>query len=318
MNYKQIIKVLNEINLPIYITGHKNPDFDSISSCLALATYLNSLNKSVNVLLKKEDENIVFNKDDLKFIKNEVNAKNYCLIILDLNEISRLGQFDKEFNNASLTINIDHHMGNATKANYVFSKPKISSTCEIIYNIIYISNKKLLEDKNLCQNIYLGIMTDTNCFTRRLTNKTLFIAQKLINKGVNYFYLNQQTLWKRSKSELQAVGELCSKIQENRFFKYVIVDKSIPPFKDLDLNSLTKKVAEDLRRLEYLDIFVFIVLKEKNFITGKIMTNNCEIADKLASLLGGGGHKKEAGFTCNFTVSQILEKLSTYFTNLNH
>ena len=82
-------------------------------------------------------------------------------------------------------------------------------------------------------------------------------------------------------------------------------------FSNISLNDLTKKVAEDLRRLSDLDIFVMLInLGDK--ITSKVMTSTRPIADKIATLFGGGGHKKEAGFTTNLDENTILKQIEEF------
>ena len=48
-------------------------------------------------------------------------------------------------------------------------------------------------------------------------------------------------------------------------------------------------------------------------------SNFCnQIADKLAGVFGGGGHKKEAGFTVeNMSVETIVEKTKEYLKSIN-
>ena len=305
-----ILKTLGK-NTPIYLGGHTSPDQDSVSSCLALQSALNFLGLTSYVLLCENDRNILSWQKNIPTTISQVTHKNYTFIALDLNSTDRLGIFEKDYLNASLKINIDHHSGNTTNADYVFSNDTSSSTCEIIYNLIYKLNKDLI-DKNLASMLYAGIMTDTNCFSRRLTSSTLKIAQKLINTGIDYAYINRSTLWKRSKDEIVATGELAKNIKEEKHFKYVLANLSLPPFCNLTLNDLTKKVAEDLRKLDSLDIFLMLLWRGDNTYTGKIMTKTREVAGNIASLFGGGGHKKEAGFTVTMQLQDIINKINSY------
>lgn len=310
MNYNDLIKIFKEINIPIFICGHINPDYDCIGSSFALAKLFSYLNKEVFILLDKEDTQLILDKKDSCFVKDKINYKKYVFICVDLNDCERLGKYKDSYQSATIKINIDHHIGNSTKADYILSKNEMSSTCEIIYNLINKINKKILE-QSLCEYLYAGIITDTNCLTRRLTNKTLEITQDLINRGARYKYINQLTLWKRSKEELKTLGKLAKKIKTNKYFSYVIVNKKY--CKKLSLNSLTKKIAEDLRKMNNVNILVFLVKNKDRKTTGKIMTNTCEIAMNLCELFGGGGHKNEAGFTTYENPKQIIEKLLNYF-----
>lgn len=310
-----VIKTLKNLddNLPVYLCAHSAPDEDAINSCIGIKTALEYLKKDCYILLDSKDTKILsWQKNKVQTV-DKVTHQKYNFIALDLNETSRLGKFENYFKNAQITINIDHHSGNKTNATFVFSDPKSSSTCEIVYLIINSLNKKLFTN-NLCSSLYAGIMTDTNCFSRRIGKKTLQIAQKLINNGIDYSYINKQTLWKRTKEELLSVGKLVEIIKQEENFSYVVVDQSIYPFNTLTLNDLTKKIAEDLRKLDFLDTFLFIVKHTDNQITTKVMTNSLLVADKIAEIFSGGGHQKEAGFTTNLSITQILLKTKQFLS----
>ena len=82
--FQKMRKVLEELNeLPIYIAGHIKPDQDSICSCLALAKFLKNKGKSVFVLLKSVDENIIDWQGKSEVIVNEIIDKDYNFIALD-------------------------------------------------------------------------------------------------------------------------------------------------------------------------------------------------------------------------------------------
>ena len=304
--------LLNLNNNPIYISGHIKPDQDSICSSLALALFLESLNKKCYVLIEEKDLNILDWKKDYKFIKHEVDDKNYNFIALDLNEKSRLGKYELYFDNANITINIDHHQNNKKEANYIYSNDKVSSTSEIIFNIINTYNKKLLT-KSICEYLYSGILNDTNGFTRRLSNKTLTITQKLINKGINYSHILKETFTKRSVYEFKALAKLINEIKFDDFH-YLIIDKEKEEFKNLTHNQIVKKIAEDLRKIDEIDTFILLVKNKENII-GKCMTNSKDNANKIAELFGGGGHKKEAGFTTTLNINEILSSIKKYLLN---
>ena len=135
--FQKMNKILSELDeLPIYIAGHIKPDQDSICSCLALAEFLKNKGKTVYVLINKADESIIDWQGKSDFIVNEIKDKNYNFIALDLNEMKRLGDFYEGFKSAKFTINIDHHQDNLFEANETLSIPGISSTCEMIFEII--------------------------------------------------------------------------------------------------------------------------------------------------------------------------------------
>lgn len=315
-NYKKIADYLANLdnNTSIYITGHKNPDYDSICSCVSLCKALTYLGKKANVLLANEQWSILDWSNTKFCFKENIEEQNYVFIALDLNDLDRLGVYEKQYLNAKIKINIDHHVGNTTNADVLLSLPKLSSTCEMVYNIIEKLNKNII-DNSISELLYAGIMTDTNGFSRRLTNKTLIIAQKLINNGIDYSHINKATHTTRTEIEYKALAYLINHICYCNNFCYVIADKSLEIFKNLSINSLNKKVAEDLRKLNFLHTCFIITLNLDKSITCKVMTDKTSLipANEIATHFGGGGHKNEAGFTVkNISPSELIDKLDKY------
>ena len=216
---RNLRKQLNKLDLPIYIAGHITPDHDSIGSSLALGRLLEKTGHEVYVLLEDFDVDISLLHHNKHLITSDVKHDKFCFIALDLNDISRLGRFKKYFQSAEYTINIDHHQGNRTGANFVVSMSEGSSTSEIIYKLYKVYGNEYL-DKDICEDLYTGLMTDTSGFARRLSNETLSIAQKLINMGVDYEKLIRGTFSHRTLYELQALAELVNEIHFDECLHY--------------------------------------------------------------------------------------------------
>ena len=113
---------------------------------------------------------------------------------------------------------------------------------------------------------------------------------------------------------IRALSSLVDNIKYD-MFHYVIVDMDDDKYNKLTFNQITKRIAEDLRTIEDLDIFV-ILIKYNGYIRAKTMSNKSECAHIIASLFGGGGHKKEAGFMIeNSTIENIIETIKEYIKN---
>ncbi len=319
--YKYMAGVLKGLpkDKSVYIGGHiETPDADSVGSCLALTKYLNSMGFNAYTLLDEKDNDFLSWFDgDKSAIVNEVNEENgYTFILLDCSFKSRLEKFESAFDNAEITVNIDHHEGNKNEAKYTIVSGDISSTCEMLYDIfVQIDPNLITEDTSAL--LYAGIMTDTCCFQRRLTNRTLLIAQVLINKGINYKNLIRELYTKRSMVEVKTYTSLVDKIKHYDGFDYVIVDKTTDEYRHVSQYILTKKVSEELRKIETLENFLMLMVHDDK-IVGKTMCNKGDIACKLAFYFGGGGHKTEGGFTVkNMTVSEILDATKKFIENEN-
>jgi phosphoesterase RecJ-like protein len=269
--------------------------------------------KEAYVLLNKNDYEILNWREVPSYVKDNIDEENYYFFALDLNEKKRLGEYEKYFDSAKFTINIDHHENNKNEADFTISNTQASSTCELIYKIIY-SNKKDYINLSISEYLYSGMLNDTNSFSRRLSKETLSIAQELINNGINYTYIIQKTIKERSMYEFKALAYAINEIEYDDFH-YLVIDKSNPIYSKLTHNQIVKKLAEDLRVIDGIDIFI-ILIKNKDTIVSKCMANTSNNADKIASLFGGGGHKKEAGFTIqNTNVEEIISKIKKYINS---
>lgn len=319
--YKYMAEVLKGLpkDKKVYIGGHiETPDADSVGSSLALAKYLNSMGIQAFALLDEKDNEFLswFNGDKSVIVNHADTIDPYNFILLDCSDKSRLDIFENVFDGAEITVNIDHHEGNKGEAQYTIVSGDISSTCEMLYDIFVQIDPNLITEE-ISSLLYAGIMTDTCCFQRRLTNRTLLISQVLINKGINYKNLIRELYTKRSMIEVKAYTSLVDKIQHYDNFDYVIADRTTEEFKPVSQYILTKKVSEELRKIETLDNFLMLMVYE-NKIVGKTMCYRGDIAGRLALYFGGGGHKTEGGFTVkNMTVSEILEATKKFIDNEN-
>ena len=135
------------------IIPHKNPDGDALGSSLALNFFLikkgyNSLVISPNEYpsflnwLPGQNEIVNFSLNQNKVIS--LIDKADLILTLDYNDLSRTGEMESLLTSTKIPIvMIDHHENPKSYASLTFSEPEISSTSEMVYNIIS-KFKKLL------------------------------------------------------------------------------------------------------------------------------------------------------------------------------
>jgi phosphoesterase RecJ-like protein len=177
----------------VLIAGHKNADYDSIGSCIALAHILTKLGYAAYALLEDKD----MSKAEwlnTSLVINEYTAEQpFNFILLDSPRKERLGKFEPLFDKALLTICIDHHEIQKCEATYTFVDEYISSTAEIIANLA--KGYANIMDKNIATHLYAGIVSDTNSFYRRVIPSTMTVASMLMQYNVdNTFVVKNQKL----------------------------------------------------------------------------------------------------------------------------
>ena len=193
------IEKLNELlssKKRISITTHTNPDGDAIGSSFALYHFLIKLNHEVKVITPNRHPDFL---DWVPGIKNleiydeypdkckKILSDSDLLFTLDFNDLKRASNLSyaiDEFNGK--IVMIDHHQNPDGYSDIEISEPDITSTSEMIYKFIELSDKIHVIDKNIATCIYLGMMTDTGSFQYRGVNdSTHKIIASLLSFGVD-------------------------------------------------------------------------------------------------------------------------------------
>lgn len=306
---KQVIELLPN-NQDILICGHNNTDYDSIGACYALTLFLNKIGKKAYMLLEKIDYDKLKWYGKYDYIISNYDIKyNYNFIMLDANRKSRLGIFEKYFDMATITINIDHHESNKKESNYIFVNEDISSTCEIIFNIINLFDNSF--DKDIATLIYAGIASDTNSFYKRVTSSTMQVLSKLLEYNIDNVNIVKNTCKSLKMEETMVLSNMLSNINYD-VFHYIIMDRKNSIYKDIDYNVIFKKCASTIFDIEEIEVVGLFLKELDGSISGIFRSNSFINVDELAIKLGGGGHKKASGFENNMNIEEIIKVSKDY------
>lgn len=324
------VKLLLSKQLKISIIPHKNPDGDAIGSCLGLYHYLKLHEHDVTVVSPNdfpeglkwmpEAENIVIYDVEPEKATKQIE-KSQLIFTLDFNALSRADVLTPLLEKSKADfVMIDHHEAPENYAKVMFSNPKASSTCSMVYNFIDTFGDKNLINPTIATCLYTGIMTDTGNFKYSSTTaNTLRIAAFLIEKGANNSQINSNVFDNNSYDRLQLLS---------------IALKNMTYLKDLDTAYITL-TSEDLKNHNFekgdtegfvnygLGIkdtklaVIFIENQEKGFV--KISFRSKEDVDVntfARNYFNGGGHKNAAGGrfdgTLNETLNLFLEVLPEF------
>lgn len=312
---QRIANILKNISNDIIISGHKNADFDSMCSSLALAYGLKKLNKNVKVFIEPNSIEKIeyFDLNDL--LCHKIESDNYTFIALDLNRISRLpDEIEKYYLKSTCKINIDHHNGNKTGADYVLSKCNSSSTCEMIYDIIRKLNVKY--DKKLSELIFTGIISDTNLFSNSVSSKIFSIVSNLMKNNINSEFLIKKFYLEKTKDEMDIITYINNNLN-NYNFHYIVLDMKKEPFNKVSYSDISKNCIPIILNRQDIDILM-VIMDYGNKIKGEIRSKNNVDVSILAELLTGGGHTHAAGFSNKKTVNEIITITKDYLSGENN
>ena len=291
----------------IAIAGHVNPDGDCIGSTLAMYNYLKHTDKTIDVYL----EPIGREFRDLPgadIIKNEAEDKVYdVFFMMDLGDTDRIGVASKLFETAKKTICIDHHITSKGVADENFILPTLSSTCEVLFEMMDVE----LITKDVATCLYTGIIHDTGVFHHSCTSKrTMEIAGELMAKGIDFAGIIDHNFYSRTYKQNQVLGRC---LMESLLLWDGVGIVSYVTQKELDFymvsNSDLGGIIDQLRLTEGVKVAVFIHEKEPHTYKVSMRSTVPDLdVSKVASFFGGGGHKMAAG--CTITSGKVHDVIN--------
>lgn len=289
---------------------HKKPDGDALGSSLALSHFLFSRGREAQVFCADpapEHYDFLSRYRSVVTDPEIFNDKSIDLIIvLDSGDLAYAGiaEFLKRVEKAAPIINIDHHATNEYYGEINYVDPVASSTAEVVYNILM--HNKVRIDRHIATSLLVGILTDTTNFTNPGTTiSSMRVASELISHGARANEISRRLLKNKSIDALRLWGKTLSRLEENKKLGMAIAIIKKEDFEGISSPSeAVEGVANFLNAL--LNVRMVLVLRETDdgHVKGSMRSTDVDVA-KIAQSLGGGGHKKAAGFTIRGRLEKI-------------
>ncbi|MGM9800203.1 MAG: bifunctional oligoribonuclease/PAP phosphatase NrnA [Muribaculaceae bacterium] len=201
----------------IVITTHLSPDGDALGSSLALCRVLAKMGKNVRVVTPDvPTATLMFLpgvKDVLAYTKyGELvemlfGAAN-LIICLDFNDAHRVDRMEHLLlKSRAAKVMIDHHKNPSDFTVLTISHPEISSTCMLLYRVLFQLGLSNMIDKTVAECIYTGMMTDTGNFSYNSQDPDLYIViSDLLRRGINKDELYRLAFNVKKESQLRLNG----------------------------------------------------------------------------------------------------------------
>lgn len=292
----------------IVILTHESPDGDAIGSSLAVYNALKQLNKNVDVVIPEHPETFDFltGADE---IKKETDVEQYDLAIsLDASDMKRLNGFAKYFEEAKVTINIDHHGSNTMFADYNFVNIDAPACCQILILVLEFLGVNITKEIGTC--LLTGIITDTGGFKYQGTSKETFeFTSWLLSIGVNVSDVYRRVLEIRTKGNfalMKLAIDRLELLEDGKIaFTYITKeDEEKVGAKNGDHDGLVD-IGRTIEEVE-----VSILLREADgFFKGSLRSNEYVNVSDVCMMFGGGGHIRAAGCTIHMPLVEAKEKI---------
>jgi len=294
------------------VMSHVRPDGDALGSQLALALSLKKLGKDVRIWNEDgmlEKYSFIAGAELMEKPPSQPEDVEVA-VALDTAIQNRLGTALQAIRSAKLWINIDHHPSNPGYGDLVHIDPSAPATAQILYELI--KDQNLPFDRDIAENLYVAIATDTGSFQYPHTSaRTFEIAADLVRCGVDVGQISRSTYENYPRRRIELLREV---LRTMRFD----ADGRVASF-SLDLKTATQLgvIPEDNEGLidhirAIRGVIVAVFFEELN--DGKVRVSMrskdeaidvCEICRKF----GGGGHVLAAGARVRGTLREVEERV---------
>ncbi len=295
------------------ITTHINADGDALGSELALAYFLQSKGKSVEILnqeplpdcfsfLCKDCTIQVFNPS-IHWSKME---ECEVILLIDNSTPARFSRMkDLLHQSKAYKICIDHHMESELIWDLNIIYEEACATSEIIYDLFLQMGEEI--DIRLAEAFYVGIVTDTGNFRFSKTNvKTHRIVSELLKTGIVPQKIYNDIYERNSLEYIKLMGYALSnvtKVNKGEVAYIAITQEMIEKChaQSVDTSDIINPV------LSIKGVKIAILFKElPNGKSKASLRSKGEVdVNLLASEFGGGGHRNASGIVLNKSLDEV-------------
>ncbi|HEY8109038.1 MAG TPA: bifunctional oligoribonuclease/PAP phosphatase NrnA [Patescibacteria group bacterium] len=298
---KGAISTLERAKRPILVT-HQRPDGDAVGSALGLGLLLEMLGAKVQLACADPvPERYRYLQGSDRFTTEPDFRDADLLVMLDCpkDEMSALdiGQVLKRMP----VVDIDHHPKAAPPRDRrlaMYDASDVASTAEIVVILAREAGWRI--GRPAATALLTGIVTDTSAFINSTTTADTYrAASVLLRQGADLKAIIQHCFYHSSVPKLRLWGRAMSRIERVQASGVV---STVLTAEDLEECGAEREDIEGLvnflNTIPGVPALMLLTDLGTGEIKGSFRTRNESIdVNKLANVLGGGGHRQAAGFT---------------------
>ncbi|MDF2454603.1 MAG: phosphoesterase [Cytophagaceae bacterium] len=322
-SYKQIESAILAAS-HIVITSHKSPDGDSVGSSLGLLYFIEKLGKKAVVCHPDGAPDFLqwINTSPILLMSTQPDAvkeqfaKADLIFSLDYNATDRIGDMQALLEDATCKkIMIDHHLNPQDYAAITVSETEVSSTAQLIVELIEQSGNGNLLDEKIGTPLYLGILTDTGSFRfSSVQPRTHELLAKLLAAGVKHHLVHENLNDNNTASRLRLQGfAMSEKLEVLEDYQVAVISLTQ---EELNKYHYEKGDTDSLANLalSIKGMKAAIMFSERDGIIkisfrskGKENPVNVLAAEHF----NGGGHANASGGMSELSMPETLDKIKS-------
>ena len=297
------------------LTTHEGPDGDALGSMLAMHQVLTQLGKdSVMFLAEKEFPLPVeyrFLALQEVFHEPPSDLSDRTIVFLDCGNIDRMPV--EWLRDGACILNIDHHHDNTRFGEVNLVDVAASCTAEIVFGI----SRRLgaTTTPEIAQALYVGLITDTGMFMYENTDaRTHRVAAELIEAGVDVNGVFRRLYERVPEEKLRLIARALGKIDRHLDGRLSTTFISAEDYAATGADEMmTEGIIDLVRGIEGTSVAAVIRDKpdsqrEARKVSLRSTDGSVDVS-RIAGKMGGGGHKRAAGFSTDQSYEELIEFL---------
>lgn len=300
-NHRIAYKKIKKAN-KVFLVTHERPDGDAVSSVCAMIDFLEDLEVEYYAYCVSEipaSFNFLPHVEKIKNTKPNNFSEFDIFITLDCGSFSRTTLIEElsAREKRQKIIEFDHHPRIDTYSDIEIREIKAASTTQVIYDFFKKNKIKINKAKATC--ILTGISTDTGNFLYPSTSeKTIKISSEMMIRGAHLPNILDSTWRNKSLSGMKLWGVAINNLEINKKYNIAITIITQEDIKNTGANDDDiEGISGFLSNLDEVEALMMLIELDDNIIKGSLRTSRDNVdVSRLASILGGGGHSKAAGF----------------------
>lgn len=282
------------------IVSHKNPDGDALGASTALACFLSKRKKNVGIFFSTSFPRGFDYLPGIERVLPDsmMPEKPYDVVFaVDASDLEFCALRAEDFGSAKIVV-IDHHLTNKKFGHLNFVEPTASSTCEYLVELFQKFEYEI--DKDIATCLLTGVLTDTDFLSNQaVTHLTFKTVSRLLLHGANLRVILRNVLQSKSLASLKLIGIALSRLKVNPSLQ--LASTYITQADLIRLNAAEEDLSGLANIMNFIDgVKIALIWRENRAFEFKAsLRTHDPLIDvaKIATIFGGGGHRKAAGFT---------------------
>ena len=301
------------------LTTHEHPDGDALGSLAAMQQVLCAMGKDAVSFLAADEFPLPYEYRFLELPKLVTtvpdDVEDRTVIFLDCGNIDRNPA--TELKQAARILNIDHHHDNTRFGTIDHVVPQASCTAELIWDLMRGLGVELTQP--IAEALYVGLVTDTGKFMYENTGSSAHVmAADLIGAGIDVHAIYRRLYEGVPQGKLELLARGLSAVERFDGGLLTVTQLTREDYAITGADeSYSEGVVDHLRSVEGTAVAGLVreLLSDTAATRRKVSlraTDDRVDVSVIARSLGGGGHRRAAGFSTDMEFGELVAVLRSH------